>query len=33
MGPAIDAEQRDRILRHIEGARSEGATVALGALQ
>ena len=30
MGPVIDAEQRDRILRHIEGARSEGATVALG---
>jgi aldehyde dehydrogenase (NAD+) len=30
MGPVIDAEQRDRLLRHIEGARSEGATVALG---
>jgi aldehyde dehydrogenase (NAD+) len=30
MGPVIDAEQRDRILRHIEGARSEGATGALG---
>jgi aldehyde dehydrogenase (NAD+) len=30
MGPVIDAEQRDRILRRIEGAHSEGATVALG---
>jgi aldehyde dehydrogenase (NAD+) len=30
MGPVIDAEQRDRTLRHIEGAHSEGATVALG---
>jgi len=30
MGPVIDANQRDRILSYIEGARAEGATVALG---
>jgi aldehyde dehydrogenase (NAD+) len=30
MGPVIDADQRDRILGYIEGARSEGATVAFG---
>jgi aldehyde dehydrogenase (NAD+) len=30
MGPVIDADQRDRILSYIEGARAEGATVALG---
>ena len=30
MGPVIDADQRDRILGYIAGARAEGATVALG---
>jgi acyl-CoA reductase-like NAD-dependent aldehyde dehydrogenase len=30
MGPVIDADQRDRILSYIDGARAEGATVALG---
>jgi aldehyde dehydrogenase (NAD+) len=30
MGPVIDADQRDRILGFIDGARAEGATVALG---
>ena len=30
MGPVIDADQRDRILGYIDGARAEGATVALG---
>jgi acyl-CoA reductase-like NAD-dependent aldehyde dehydrogenase len=30
MGPVIDADQRDRILGYVEGARAEGATVALG---
>ena len=30
MGPVIDADQRDRVLGYIDGARAEGATVAFG---